>query len=409
VNETVNDFPFCPHLRPAKTGQSAACGLVQTLAETSHSRCEVAPDFCTACSRYSVPTVDVLNPIVASLLTTVTTELLKSLPPDSNSERLDSLQKRAIRNIKTHDLNDPLAAVETRESTPCCYLGGKRGSCNPTQHQCHHPDHDLTTLDACRYCYDWSTDAGVRMNRADLKTLLPSPTRDASKLAQNWAVGVTTSNREQETLGYALDSLIRAGWKSPQLMVDGPASIPERFKHLDVTRRATRLGAWANFYLGLTQLFMRDPHADAFLMVQDDALFYDREDVRDYLQNSVLWPANGQAIISLYCPAPYTRSTDGWHRRDGRWVWGALAFIFPNKILRRFLSDQRVLDHRMSKGPRGLALVDVVIGEWATANGLEIWYPVPSLVQHIGHVSTIWPDSRVMGDRRANRFLGTEC
>jgi hypothetical protein len=133
------------------------------------------------------------------------------------------------------------------------------------------------------------------------------------------------------------------------------------------------IGAWPNFYLTLLELVLGKPKADAILIVQDDAQFYDRENLRDYL-GSILWPRETPGIVSLYCSAAYTREAAGWAVCDTRWEWGALAFVFP-------------LDR----------------------NAIPIWYPTPSLVQHIGETSTVWPGVPAAGFRRADFFAGDLC
>ena len=83
-----------------------------------------------------------------------------------------------------------------------------------------------------------------------------------------------------------------------------------------------------------------------------------------------------------------------------------MAFVFPAEVARKFLVDPDVLEHR-KKGPEGgLAGIDVLIGRFAAKNGIPIHFPTPSLVQHIGHVSTLWPTARSGGARRAGRFAG---
>ncbi len=150
---------------------------------------------------------------------------------------------------------------------------------------------------------------------------------------------------------------------------------------------------------------MRHPHADAYLLVQDDATFYDRENVRQYLE-TVSWPAEGMGVLSLYCSEAYTAPEHGWHVVNENWVWGALAFIFPRELARSFLSDPKVLAHRWEGIYDGLRTIDSVIGEWVTRNDLSIYVPTPSLVQHIGDASTLWPAGRAWLKRKADRFAG---
>jgi hypothetical protein len=63
-----------------------------------------------------------------------------------------------------------------------------------------------------------------------------------------------------------------------------------------------------------------------------------------------------------------------------------------------------VIEHRRTD--RGLRFIDDVIGEWAERNLVPIWYPTPSLVQHIGETSTVWPGVPAAGFRRADFFAG---
>ena len=55
---------------------------------------------------------------------------------------------------------------------------------------------------------------------------------------------------------------------------------------------------------------MREPHADAFMLVQDDIIFDHRHHVREYLEN-ILWPADPIGAVSLYCSKAYTQPHAG--------------------------------------------------------------------------------------------------
>jgi hypothetical protein len=46
--------------------------------------------------------------------------------------------------------------------------------------------------------------------------------------------------------------------------------------------------------------------------------------------------------------------------------------------------------HRWNPKHKGLANLDALIGQWAERSRVPIFFPTPSLVQHIGHVSTLW-------------------
>jgi hypothetical protein len=216
---------------------------------------------------------------------------------------------------------------------------------------------------------------------------------------------VTTAPRRQPTLETCLDYLVRSGWEDVRLFVDDRApALPAHHGHLPVTLRQPAVGAWPNFYLALQELLCRHPDADALMIVQDDACFYDRENLREYLEQ-LLWPSDPPGLVSLYCSSAYTNEHRGWHAMSEEWVWGALAFVFPRERAMQFVTDPGVIGHRWKTG--GLKLIDEVIGKWALREHVPIHFPTPSLVQHLGVTSTIWPGVASAGYRRADWFAGS--
>jgi hypothetical protein len=205
-----------------------------------------------------------------------------------------------------------------------------------------------------------------------------------------------------------LHSLSAAGWPRPHLFIDGAATIPHDWSHLPRTSRDEQVGAWPNYYLALMELLMREPLADAFMLVQDDVEFYCRENVRHYLEKT-LWLGETPGIVSLYCATPDTRAERGWFKHAGRWNYSALAFIFPRAIAQQLVIAPAVFRHRWTEGDEGRVGVPDVISEWAVATSTPLYFPSPSLVQHIGDTSAIWLRAYELSpSRRAGRFLGDE-
>jgi hypothetical protein len=98
------------------------------------------------------------------------------------------------------------------------------------------------------------------------------------------------------------------------------------------------------------------------------------------------------ACLSLYstgshpCKDPHIRGTNhGWCYS------GAVALIFSREALIHFVQDTRVVRHRPDNDDwAGTRLNDAVIGRWAAENYQKpIGQHLPSLVQHVGEVSTI--------------------
>lgn len=221
---------------------------------------------------------------------------------------------------------------------------------------------------------------------------------------KTWAVGMVTAPRIEETFTQSMRSLIAAGWDSPRIFAEPESPIPDEMKHLPITQRTDKAGCWQNFYLGLQELFTREPDADAYMLAQDDVIFYPgdaSENLRQYLERS-LWPADDGAAVSIYCGALYHRKP-GWHQLDGEWLWGACAFIWPRESLKSFLGTTAQQWSALKRE----RMVDVCMGRWHTQQGKKTWYCSPSLTQHIGDTSTIWgPDNKAVGRRAARLFMG---
>jgi hypothetical protein len=391
--------------------ETAYCGVLAKVLEggdPAHFR--VGRDACLACCQSRPPQVDQINPVLASLLYGIASELSGREAGDVLWDKVRRLAERILEaEIPLEEATPPWprralvscgyrGALIEQHSPPPCSIGEPE-----IVYVCHHPEHETTTAETCRRCRDWAEVPGPAP--PPLAQLLPAPAGRHGPRIGKWAVGVTTAPRPQETLSLCLDSLARAGWSAPRLFIDSGADIAERFSHLPITLRAPRVGAWPNYYLGLAELLMREPTADAYFMVQDDAILYDREDLSAYLE-AALWPHEPVGAVSLYCPKTYTQPEPGWHRRADLWVYGAVAFVFPRESAKRFIADRAVLEHRWSERNEGRAQIDLTIGHWAQRSALPIYYPTPSLVQHIGDTSTLWPRARALGDRKADRFAG---
>ena len=220
----------------------------------------------------------------------------------------------------------------------------------------------------------------------------------------HWSVGITTAPRTQPTLKETIDSLRRAGWQQLQLFAEPDVAMPENDPDLIISERPLRLGAFPNWYLSLTEMMLRNPKAEAYLICQDDVLF--AQNSRDYLERH-LWPAAEIGVVSIYCPSHYQQNqTPGFVREDRGWSsWGALAYIFSNPSARLLLSDVAVLSHRGFGPADGMKQIDAVVGLWCERQQLPYYVHSPSLAQHVGETSTIYPNASALGHRKALRVL----
>jgi hypothetical protein len=403
----------CPYRQSTGVPGEGSCRLIGAITGVDRpSALRVVDDACRVCCSGPVPDPRRINPVLGSLVSRVAEEIIQAGgEPGCDAARAAGLRDWALRHLTVAGPEAERAYRPARLAQPCDYLGEHveaeagngdgNGDEDDAPRHCRHPGHTTTTRDGCMLCPDW-TDR-PRPAPRPLQDLVPPLPRRGPPV-RSWAVGITTAPRNRPTLDWTLDSLVRAGWEPSRIFEDGTTTIAPRHAQRPVSTREPALGAWPSYYLGLSELVLRHPDVDAYFMVQDDVVFYDRQDLRAYLED-VLWPTDPPGVISLYCSAAYTRPDSGWFSPPERWVWGALAFIFPKELARAFVADPHVLAHRWSHPTHGLRAIDGLIGGWTEYHRIPVHYPCPSLAQHIGDASTLWTALESEGVRLADRFL----
>ena len=226
-------------------------------------------------------------------------------------------------------------------------------------------------------------------------------------------VGITTSHRRRPTIDHTIDSLGRAGWDHAFVFADGceTNAASNCFDAVDVTwvRRATNVGGWSNFVLGAMELVHRDPDADGYLMLQDDALLARFSGLRAYVDR-LMTSIGPEAMASLYCCELDSKPEFGWHRSTLPYQRGAQGFAFGGQAMRRFVADAVTRPwegkwHNNSARPLEQRGIDGNVGRWALQQEVPLWLPTPSLIWHLGETSTLWPGAAMVGIRRAGGFL----
>jgi hypothetical protein len=199
----------------------------------------------------------------------------------------------------------------------------------------------------------------------------------------NPSVAVTTAPRAVGYLEATLDSLTKAGFQSVEVVEDDGGGINATYK------RAMRLAL--------------ESQADSILICQDDI------EVARGLANwltTLEWPANNVGCLSLYCAQPYRQDDVGWWefplqptrimRQPWAKVYGALAMLWPRESAERFVTDKPPFD--------GRSKVDQLIGKWCMDSGRSLWVHSPSLVEHIGAVSTCGGHNTLTPSRQAGQW-----
>lgn len=391
----------CPYRKPLESSPSAesvaACGVLARLSgiavqnpllEVSRAQCE------DRCNEPVVASPTSLNPGVASYLFNLSCAVIEQGGVDGcSSASAKELQGHATRHLR-HGETPEQESRRPAFGRRCLFLGARSGATGEDEprFECRHEFHTPTTTEAkCRVCSDYDPE-------------LPSPPG-----VEKWAVGLTTAPRRRSTLATTLRSLAAAGWKQPTVFAEPGTRIANTFRDLKIVRRQETLGAWPNFLLGLHELVLSMPDADAYFMVQDDAVFVGklRED-----PEASLWPHSHTGVVSLHTPShqvPEEADREGFFPRKVGWAaWGAMAFVFSNASARAMLRHPAVVNHRSRGTGDGLRNVDSVVGHWCHLAGLEYYLHCPSLTQHIGLTTTLWSRDSLEGRRSSSDFPGED-
>ena len=359
----------CPYHEAGPGGVSVKCRLLADLLVGGPGESpEVSGEICQACCRSFEPSPRDFNTVIASLVWSAAEQVLSAIEAECGE---DKSRWQAL-----------LAKAES--SLPAVL-----------------PDEDdlpLTPTVPGRETAQQTVDG--------IAQVLPLPVERVGQVT-HWAVGVTTAPRRSPTLAPCLRSLIDAGWSQPHLFVDGEVEIPPEFSDLTRTIRLPAAGARQSYFLAITELLQRFPQAQALMLVQDDAYWPGHLPMREYLEQC-LWPGTEPGLVSAWCCTDDTASEAGWHRRISPWKFGAVVFIFSRESAIEFVQDpqmQQLCDSRPENHSGGISML---VGNWAARVGVPVHFPTPSLVQHLGDISTIWENSRAVGVRRASRFLGDE-
>ena len=193
-------------------------------------------------------------------------------------------------------------------------------------------------------------------------------------------VAITTAPRKGvEYLDETLISLVNAGWEDVLVVAEPEAPVNG---HPRVLWNRNRLWAWANFLNALAVLIEEDPASDALMVCQDDIRI--AKDTRRWLE-AQLWPSEDTGVLSLYtCSATAAGKDEGWFRLGDadlpERAFGALAIVMPTEAAAKLLCDPPGRDSRNR--------IDYHLGEFCAQHRLGYWQHMPSLVRHVGKVSS---------------------
>lgn len=222
-----------------------------------------------------------------------------------------------------------------------------------------------------------------------------------------WAYGVTTvPSRQLDLLPRTLTSLAKAGFDKPRLFVDGesePVNYLERLATknkecgwLHVTVRNPPMHIHGNWYLGIQELYIRNPTAQRYVMFQDDLVAC--KNLKGYLEHVRLEKSylnlftfrdnedviKGKPYGRFYDASLVSKSNNQW--QTGR---GALALVFNNEGVRSLLASEHMVSRPHEPRESYPRRIDGGVVAAMNKAGFRELIHNPSLVQHIGEESTI--------------------
>ena len=221
--------------------------------------------------------------------------------------------------------------------------------------------------------------------------------RDGRGLA--WAVGVLTAPRDADPGRHPPRPgarRVRGGRRLRRAGLVAPArpGAPLRPRQLPPP------GELRQLLRALDWLYRHRPEAECIAVFQDDVEA--AEGLRAWC-DAQLWPL-GAGLVSLFTPRVHGDDRPGWRLLTPGYfrVYGGQALAFRRDVLEAFLSDPTVLREVRGGQTHG---DDALVAAWAARRQMPIAYHTPSLVQHVGHVSSIYdsgPDRRTFADAVAS-------
>lgn len=203
----------------------------------------------------------------------------------------------------------------------------------------------------------------------------------------NWTIGMTTvpSRIYDGMLLDTLRALRSSGFDDIHLFLDGPAECPIP----DSTVRNPAIGQFGNWTLGLWELYAREPHADRYAIFEDDVRPV--SNLRAYL-DSLPFPADGHwNLWSFLGNESRLEGAPIGFQRSRQLYRGCLGLVFDLAGVLAVLSSRIMID-RPQDPSRGWRLADMALKDAMQACGRFEYVHNPSLLQHVGKVSTINKD-----------------
>lgn len=201
---------------------------------------------------------------------------------------------------------------------------------------------------------------------------------------EKWAVGVTTSPRKHPTIVKTIKAMEKAGWDNGTIFAE-PGSYINCGENWDYVHRCKKTGIFGNWMLGLYELFIRNIDADAFFIIQDDIIVAPGS--KSYLEEA-LWFTDQPHLVSLFGPNAIDKDeSNGW-RKIAKYSGGPNSIIMSHETVQEILSSIIPLRYYGIQHQKKTSFDDLGIFALMSQNNWPVFYPKPSIGDHIGHQST---------------------
>lgn len=220
-----------------------------------------------------------------------------------------------------------------------------------------------------------------------------------------WACGVTTvPSRRTTTLPGTIASLYAAGFLDLRLFIDGCSNgdvkpYKQHYPGLGITTHDPPVHAFGNFWLGLLEMYLREPLADLYGLFQDDVLIC--KNTKLYLEATIpssceerFHPPYFNLITVKHNEDLIREKGIGWHHSN-QLGWGAQGLIFPRQTMFMMFQSRHMVERPqgMRNGvpdpPRAWKNLDGgVCASIKSCGGIELVH-YPSLIYHVEGPSAI--------------------
>jgi glycosyltransferase involved in cell wall biosynthesis len=204
--------------------------------------------------------------------------------------------------------------------------------------------------------------------------------------ADRIAIGIITCNRAESGLRLACEQLRRAGFYEPiHIFCEPDSAVIPAERGLNVHVNNVRLGNVGN-WVHCLRFLTEHTNAEFILVCEDDIAV--SQNAKTLLESQLHHLPDEIGFWSLYTPSrdrDLFQGETGWVQLNRGWeAWGTQAMCFPRRAALRLIEFEALNAPAPFSGP-----TDAIVAKYFLDRGSPCFYHNPSLVEHVGAISTI--------------------